>query len=94
MGEIIITDTATVKTSSEELAENANEIKSLAQSISYALNEVRSAWEQSQEDAKSYSDGLQKGAEYLELIESCNRDFANAIQNYMEATEKTGSQTV
>ena len=94
MGEIIITNTATVKTSSEELAQNAVQLESVKTSVEYSLNEVKTAWEQTQADAQTYTQAMQKDIETLSEIIACNKDFANAIQNYMEATEKTSSQTV
>jgi len=93
MGDIIITDTATVKVESENLASNAVQLESVKVTIENALNETKAAWEQSQADAQTFTQGLTDDIQFLEEVIACNKDFANAIQNYMEATEKTAAQT-
>ena len=94
MEQIIITNTAAVKSSAEQIANNAVQIDSVHSSIEAMLNEVKGAWEQSQADAAKFTKNLENGNSYLETISSCNKEFATAMQTYIDVTEKTSSTSV
>ena len=93
-GQKLINNTSAVRTQAERLAANSIKLESVKHSIEYALNESRQSWEQSQADATKFTTELDKDIEYLENIIACNQEFAEAIENYMKATETTGSKTI
>ncbi len=93
-GQKLINNTSAVRTQAEQLAANSIKLESVKHSIEYALNESRQSWEQSQADATKFTTELDKDIEYLENIIACNQEFAEAIENYMKATETTGSKTI
>lgn len=93
-GQKLINNTSAVRTQAEQLAANSIKLESVKHSIEYALNESRQSWEQSQADATKFTTELDKDIEYLENIIACNKEFAEAIENYMKATETTGSKTI
>ncbi len=91
---IIINNTQQVKEYAQELASNAERISSVKDSIDYILNELAEYWEQTQEDAQSFSEGLRSESNTLGTIVECNKEFAMAMENYITATEATSQTSV
>lgn len=94
MALIKINNTAQAISDAEEITTNTVKIDSCADSIEYILNELKQYWEQTQEDAQSFSDGLRKNVEKLKTIVECNKEFAEVIKQYAELEDKTGQKTV
>ena len=92
--QITITDTVQTKSVAEELIVNTNELNSVKASIEFILTELNEYWEATQEDAQSFAAGLKDGTTALETICTCNKNFANAINAYVDAQAKTASNTV
>lgn len=91
---LVINNTQQVKDYASQLATNAEKISSVQYSIDYILNELAEYWEQTQEDAQTFATGLKNNSSNLETIVECNKEFAVAIENYINATESTASTTV
>jgi len=91
---IIINNTATVKSASQDLITEAKKIESVKESIEYILNELNEYWSATQEDQQSFYKGLQDSVGSLETIHTCNQEFANAMIDYMEITDKTSANTL
>lgn len=94
MALIKINNTAQAISDAEEVATTTVELKSAASSIEFILNEVKSYWEQTQQDAQTFSEGLQKNVEKLNNIVECNNEFSQVVIKYAENQEKTGQKTV
>ena len=91
---IIINNTATVKSKAEELIIEAEKIQSVAESIEYILGELNEYWSAVQEDQQTFYNGLKQNVTDLDTIQKCDYDFANAIIEYMEVTDKTSATTI
>lgn len=91
---IAIKDTASVISSAEELNLLSFDIDSARESIEHILNEVKEYWEQTQQDAQTFSTGLEKNVESLKSITECNKEFSVAVRNYAEKQESTSQQSV
>jgi hypothetical protein len=91
---IIINDTATVKSKSSDLISEAVKIESVKDSIDYVLNELNEYWNATQEDQQIFYNGLKSSVAELEIIHTCNQEFANAMIEYMEVTDKTSAKTL
>ena len=91
---IVINNTGQVKSSADQLSANSVKLNSVSESLEYILSEVKEYWEQSQQDAQTFSTGLQENIDKLSTIVSCNKEFSSAITNYMDVTEKISSTTV
>ena len=94
MEEIVITNIDTVKADATELRDQAAKLEEIKTTIDTALNETKTAWEQSQADAQKYSQELTDDMKYLTELISCNKDFSVAIINYIEATKTTSTKTI
>lgn len=93
MALIKINNTAQAISDASELATNATELSSVTDSIEYILGEIGAYWEQSQEDAQSFTKGLEQNVETLQTIVECNKEFSQVIEKYAENQEKTGQNT-
>lgn len=94
MALIKINNTAQAISDAEEIATNAIEINSVAESIEFILSEVKGYWEQTQQDAQVFSAGLEKNLETLNNIVECNKEFSQVITKYAENQDKTGQNAV
>lgn len=94
MALIKINNTGQVINDAEEVATNAVKINSVAESIDYILTEVKGYWEQSQQDAQNFYNGLLQNVGILKTIAECNKDFSTTITKYAENQEKTGNNPV
>ncbi len=88
---IIITNPDTAREQAEAIAANIAQIKSVKSSIEYILKELAEYWEQTQQDAQAFSGELTKNAEKLDVIISCNTEFAENMVSYISATEQISS---
>lgn len=93
MALIQITNTQQAKTDAENLASSAVETESVIESIEYILSEIKQYWEESQQDAQTFSTGLETNVNTLKTIVECNKDFSAAITKYAENQEKTAQNT-
>lgn len=91
---INIMQPATVKAKASELLENSNYLQSVSHSIDYILKELAVYWEQTQADAQSFSLGLKKNVEYLNNIVQYNKEFSDAIIEYIDVSEKISRNTI
>ena len=89
-----IKDTSAAITSAEELNALSFDIDSARESIESILNEVKEYWEQTQQDAQTFSTGLEKNIESLKSITECNKEFSIAVENYAEKQQTTSQKTV
>ena len=94
MALIKINNTMQAISDAEEIATNAVELNSVAESIEFMLNEVKSYWEQTQQDAQNFSKGLEKNIETIKSIVDCNKEFSQVVIQYAENQEKTGQNAV
>lgn len=94
MALIQINDTALVKAKAEELASNSVQVESARQSIEHILMEVKEYWAQTQQDAQTFTTGLEQNVKFIETVIGCNKDFSTAIINYMNVTEKVANTGV
>ena len=94
MAQITITNTTLAKSDAETLASNAVETESVISSIEHILAELGQYWEESQQDAQTFAQGLKTNVETLKTIVECNKEFSTTIQSYAENQEKTGGNTV
>lgn len=94
MAQITITNTALAKSDAETLATNAVETESVITSIEHILGELGQYWEESQQDAQTFAQGLKTNVETLKTIVECNKEFSTTIQGYAENQEKTAGNTV
>ena len=92
--EIIITNTAAAVNNAENLLHLTNEINSVKESIQYILGELSEYWAATQEDQQSFYKGLESGVNGLENIIQCNKDFSNAIIEYVNVLESTSQNSV
>jgi len=94
MALIKINNTAQAINDAEEIASNAVELNSVAESIEFMLAEVKGYWEQTQQDAQAFNAGLEKNLEILRNIVECNKEFSQIVIKYAENQEKTGQNAV
>jgi len=94
MALIKINNTAQAISDAEEIATNAIELNSVAESIEFILSEVKGYWEQTQQDAQKFSTGLEKNVETLKNIVECSKEFSQVVVKYAENQDKTGQNTV
>lgn len=91
---IIINNTETVKNKAEELITESTKLQSVRESIDYILNELNEYWSATQQDQQSFYNELKNNMENLETVYTCNQEFADAMIEYMEVTNKTSQTTV
>ena len=91
---IVIRNTQQVREYAQQLATNAEKIRSSKGSIDYILSELAQYWEQTQQDAQKFSTRLKENSETIGTIIECNQEFARALENYIDATEATAQNTV
>ena len=91
---ISITNTSAAVTNAEKLLHITNEINSVKESIQYILGELSEYWAATQEDQQSFYGSLEKGVMGLEKIVQCNKDFSNAVMEYVEAISTTSQNSV
>jgi len=94
MALIKITDTEKAKGDAQEILVETVKLESASTSINQILREIKSYWEQTQQDAQSFSEDLGNEIETLNNIIKCNNDFSDIIMNYALNQEKTGQRTV
>ena len=92
--DIKINNTRNVINESNALIESSIELDSVAESIDYAVEELKQYWELTQDDASWFYETLKQNAKDLKEIVGCNKDFANVIINYAERQEKTSQTTI
>lgn len=94
MALIKINNTAQAISDAEEIASAAVKINSVAESIEFILSEVKSYWEQTQQDAQTFYNGLEQNVGILKTIAECNKDFSQIVTKYAENQDKTGQNAV
>ena len=94
MALIKINNTAQAITDAEEVSVTAVLMESCATSIEHILNEVKQYWEQTQQDAQTFSKGLEENVEKLKNIVDCNKEFSQLVTRYAENQDNTGQKTV
>ena len=91
---IVIKNTQQVREYAQQLATNAEKIKSSKGSIDYILSELAQYWEQTQQDAQAFATKLKDDSDKIGTIIECNQEFSRAMENYIDATEATSQNTV
>lgn len=90
---IEITNPQNVINEAEVLTESSIDLDSAAESIEYAVEELKQFWELTQDDATWFYNKLKGNASEMKLVVGCNKDFARIITNYAEKQQKTSQNT-
>ena len=77
-----------------EMINNAKAINSAKETIQYALNEIKEAWEQDSPDASTYTNAIEKNISDLAMLVENSNEFASAIICYCNATKQISNRSV
>lgn len=88
-----IKNPAQAQEDSEKIINASQRLSESAASLSYALNEIKSYWEQESPDAASYSNSLQNDIDNLTKLVEGEKQFGQAILNYSIILSKISNKS-
>ena len=89
---IEIKDTNKAKEDAASILSNDVKLDSALESIEYILKRLNEYWAENN-DQHSFADGLTKDSERLRAIYDYNKEFANALTDYVAQIEKVGANS-
>ena len=85
-----IQDTNKAKEDAASILSNDVKLDSALESIEWILKKLNEYWSENN-DQHAFSDGLIKDSERLRAIYDYNKEFANALTDYVAQVEKVGA---